>query len=169
MCKVVGSLRICKSRERLPSTIVVRRQPISWKQDVKAGARNAPEKIRSRRRQHKVVDERDALFSLIDSIRSVYGTLVSLSVGIWHFDELASRGNVPVFLFLFLLVTYFSLLPIFFPEVSIHLCFFASNNDVSLDSSVEFIFARAHSCNSTGQSLLKTMKRQLLFLILSYH
>lgn len=41
----------------------------------------------------EVVGEHDALFPLIDSIRSIYGTLVSLPAGIWHFDELASRGK----------------------------------------------------------------------------
>lgn len=41
----------------------------------------------------EVVGERDALFPLIDSIRSAHGTLVSLPAGIWHFDELTSRGK----------------------------------------------------------------------------
>lgn len=46
---------------------------------------------RSRRRRRGV----DALcFPLIDSIRSVHGTLVSPPAGIWHFDELARRDGV---------------------------------------------------------------------------
>lgn len=76
-----------------------------------------------------VVDEVDTLFPLIDSIRSVYGTLVSLPAGIWHFDELASRGKERLSSFFFPLLLLSS--PAFLPVYTyIHVYLFAFNNNV---------------------------------------
>lgn len=73
-----------------------------------------------------IVDERDALFPLIDSIRSIYGTLVSLPAGIWHFDELTvSREKESLSFFI-----RFPRRPLFSFPFRVHVYPFAFSNNV---------------------------------------